>query len=121
VSALAVIQTVLKTELMEAISRNEIDCWVRKTASYIEQLETRLQIDTLNPNRREHIVQQAAKIAELEKERDSSNLVIAKFAKCIIDYDDIDQYSHQAVHHWEELKWFADDISNKAESLKVQG
>jgi prefoldin subunit 5 len=60
------------------------------------------------------------RIDELEKERDSANLVIAKFAKYIIDYDDIDQYSHQAVHDWEELKWFADDISNQAKALKEQ-
>jgi hypothetical protein len=61
------------------------------------------------------------RIAELEKERDSANLVIAKFAKYIIDYDDIDQYSHQAVHRWEELKWFADEIVKKSEALKEQG
>jgi hypothetical protein len=61
------------------------------------------------------------RVLELEKELDSANLVIAKFSKNIIDYDDIDQYSHQAVHRWEELKWFADDISNKAKALKDQG
>jgi hypothetical protein len=60
------------------------------------------------------------RIAELEKELDSANLVIAKFSEDIIDYDDIDQYSHQAVHRWEELKWFADDISNQAKALKDQ-
>jgi hypothetical protein len=47
VSALAVIQTVLKTELMEAISRNKIDFWVRKTGSYIEQLEAELKEERL--------------------------------------------------------------------------
>jgi hypothetical protein len=39
----------------------------KQASQRIKELETRLQIDTLNPNRREHIVQQAAKIAELQK------------------------------------------------------
>jgi hypothetical protein len=39
----------------------------KQASKRIENLETRLQIDTLNPNRREHIVQQATKIAKLEK------------------------------------------------------
>jgi hypothetical protein len=63
----------------------------------------------------------ADRIEELEKELESANLVIAKFAKYIIEYDDIDQYSHQAVHRWEELKWFADDISNQAKAPNKQG
>jgi hypothetical protein len=47
VSSLAVIETVLKTELMEAISRNKIDFWVRKTGSYIEQIEAELKEEKL--------------------------------------------------------------------------
>jgi hypothetical protein len=53
------------------------------------------------------IRQQAAKIAELEKERASANLIIAKIANDIIDLDNIDQDSHQAVHCWDDIKEFA--------------
>jgi hypothetical protein len=41
-SYLGMKQTVLKTELMEAIRINKIDCWVKKTVSYIDELENKL-------------------------------------------------------------------------------
>jgi deoxyadenosine/deoxycytidine kinase len=47
-------------------AKAEID----KDKSRIQELEARLQIDTLNPNRREHIVQLTTRIAELKKEND---------------------------------------------------
>jgi hypothetical protein len=47
------------------------------------------------------------RIAELEKELDSANLVIAKIANNIIDLDDFEQDSHQAVHCWDDIKEFA--------------
>lgn len=51
--------------------------------------------------------QASKRIKELEKERDSANLVIAKIANDIIDLDNIDQDSHQVVHCWDDIKEFA--------------
>jgi hypothetical protein len=48
-----------------------------------------------------------ASIEELEKELDSANLTIAKFANDILDLDNLDQDSHQFVHCWDDVKKFA--------------
>ena len=46
-------------------------------------------------------------IAELEKERDSANLVMAKIANNIIDLDNFEQDADEAVEFWDDLKEFA--------------
>jgi hypothetical protein len=53
----------------------------------------------------------ADRIEELEKELESANLVIAKIAKGINDFNDIDQPTfHQAARCWVELKEFAREL-----------
>ena len=64
----------------------------------IAELEARLQIDTLNPNRRKHIIQQAAKIAKLKK-----NLLLAE------DLLSDDSYQYYL------------DSTGKSSALKEQG
>ena len=55
-----------------------------------------------------------ARIEELEKELDSANLVLAKIAKGINDFEGIDQPTfHQAARCWVELKEFAREAPNK--------
>jgi hypothetical protein len=89
---------------------------VRQQAAKISELETRLQIDTLNPNRREHIVQQAAKIAELEKERD---LMLYEVANQY-DGNDLNEMWSIGANHVFKLfaKWVFD---KRAKALKDQG
>ena len=71
---------------------------VEMNGKRVLELEARLQIDTLNPNRREHIIQQAAKIAKLEK-----NLLLAE------DLLSDDSYQHYL------------DSTGKSSALKDQG
>jgi hypothetical protein len=61
----------------------------KQASKRIKELEIRLQIDTLNPNRREHIVQQDAKIAELEQKL--SSVVAGLFSENDLAIRDLEQ------------------------------
>jgi predicted RNase H-like nuclease (RuvC/YqgF family) len=64
----------------------------KEAADYIEQLEARLVIDTLNPNRRHHITKLAGRIEQLEAEVKYLKLeAVETDAECDAMTDKVDQ------------------------------
>jgi hypothetical protein len=72
-----------------------------QAADRIRHLDSRLQIDTLNPNRREHIVQQAAKIVELEAELGNSSEAFCEAIEFAINTDEPRIF----LQNWNEGEW----------------
>jgi BMFP domain-containing protein YqiC len=74
---------------MSTITTKEKDDQINEMEIRIEELESRLQIDTLNPNRRHHITKLAGRIEQLEAKQINYDRILVLAARwCNVKHDD---------------------------------
>ena len=127
-STLGIIQSVIKTELREAIDNERVDAWVIKTAAFIDKIQIELGATqhAFTDYRAKHAMKACmmcnslervhcyantekleARVAELEGQLREKNLSIVKVANDIMGMDNCEQDSDVADEHWAEIKEFA--------------
>jgi hypothetical protein len=135
VSTLGIIQSVIKTELREAIDNESVDAWVIKTAAFIDELQAENKLRHIELGATQHAFTDyrakhamkacmmcnslervhcyanteklEARVAELEAQLREKNLSIVKVANNIMDMDNCEQDSDEIDEHWTEIKEFA--------------